>query len=159
MFAGLVLCDTTADADSEEKRDGRAELIGKIESEGNSVLVHELLPKLVSPATIEGNTSLLEELASIILDQSSEAVCAALRGMAERPDSNSQLANIGIPVKLIFGQDDIVTGESAARALASGIRVSELAIIERAGHYSNLEAPSVFNNELITYLKSLELTH
>lgn len=159
LFAGLVLCDSTADADTDEKRTGRASMIGKVEEKGNEVLVEELLPKLVSPLTSEGNPELMADLSELIRAQPPGAVCSALRGMAERPDSNDVLQKMDFPVKLIFGRHDEVTGESAAKALEAGLPYSDLAFLGNAGHYSNLEDAEGFNKELISYLMFLDLSN
>lgn len=159
VFAGLVLCDTTAEADTDQKRAGRAAMIDLVETEGTKALVGDLLPKLLSPSTMEKNKGLVERLSEIIEEQSGAAVCAALRGMAERTDSKELLSNMDFPVKLIFGSEDAVTGQDAARDLEAGIPGAELSFINSAGHYSNLEDPKEFNNELMSYLTSLPLTH
>ena len=59
-FAALVLCDTTARADDEEKRRARHEMVEKIEASGIAVLVDEMLPKLLSPASHPSLPRLLE---------------------------------------------------------------------------------------------------
>lgn len=159
LFAGLVLCDTTAEADSPEKRDGRAAMIRKVEDQGTAFLVDELLPNLISRSTIENNEPLVRWLSEVIREQPPSAVCAALRGMAARPESRELLSRIGFPVKLVFGADDGVTGKDAVKVLKDGIPETDLVIIESAGHYSNLESKPEFNRALISYLKSLNLTH
>lgn len=157
LFSGLILCDTTADADSAEKRNGRAAMIENVSANGSEALVKGLLPKLISDSSFKNEPELVAHLSNIICSQPPDAICAALRGMAERPDSNDVLRNMNFPVKLIFGKDDEVTGASAAKALEEGIPDADLVFLEDAGHYSNLEDSEGFNRELISYLMSLDL--
>jgi 3-oxoadipate enol-lactonase len=55
LFAGLVLCDTTSVADTDEKRKGRFELIEKIERQGAQALVENMLPNLIADSTKEND--------------------------------------------------------------------------------------------------------
>ncbi|MCO6510780.1 MAG: alpha/beta fold hydrolase [Aridibacter famidurans] len=158
-FKALVLCDTSASADSDEKRAAREQMIETVESEGSSVMVESLLPKLVSGQTIEKNNELMSELAEIVREQSSDAVCSALRGMAARPDSAPLLKDISVPALLIYGKEDSITGLDAAKDLLEGIPNARLETIQGAGHYSNLESPAEFNHYLITFLNSLDLSN
>ncbi|HUF05073.1 MAG TPA: alpha/beta fold hydrolase [Aridibacter sp.] len=157
-FKALILCDTSARADSDEKREAREQMIETVESEGPGVLVESMLPDLVSKKTLDGNEQLMSDLAEIVLEQPSDSVCSALRGMAARPDSGPLLKEISIPTLLMFGEDDSVTGLDAANELLEGIPDARLETIEGAGHYSNLEAPEEFDNHLISFLKSLDLS-
>lgn len=159
LFKGLVLCDTTSEADTEEKKKARFQLTEKIHDEGQAVLVNELLPNLVSESTFDENPQLVKRLSRLINAQPTGALCAALRGMAERPSSNDLMATIDFPVKLIFGSEDKITGAEASKWFQELIRESELTIIEGAGHLSNLEQPKQFNSSLIGYLSSLPLNH
>lgn len=158
-FEALVLCDTSASADSDEKRSAREQMIETVESEGSSVLVDSLLPKLVSGNTLDNKGGLMSELAEIVGEQSSDAVCSALRGMAARPDSTPLLKDISVPTLLIFGEKDSITGLDAANDLLEGIPNARLETIQGAGHYSNLESPAEFNQYLITFLNSLDLSN
>lgn len=158
-FEALVLCDTSAQADSDEKRSAREQMIESVESEGPEYLVEALLPNLVSKKTLENNKQLVSKLADIIREQSADAICSALRGMAARPDSGPLLKGISVPTMLVFGEDDSVTGLDAANEMLEGISDSRLETIEGVGHYSNLEAPEGFDQHLITFLNSLDLSN
>ncbi|QQS41926.1 MAG: alpha/beta fold hydrolase [Acidobacteriota bacterium] len=158
-FKALILCDTSASADSDEKRAARDQMIETVETEGSSVLVDSLLPKLVSGETLKNNGELMSRLGAIVREQSSDAICSALRGMAARPDSVPYLKDVSVPTLLVFGEEDSVTGLDAANELVEGIPDALLETIEGAGHYSNLEAPSEFDRHLITFLKSLDLSN
>jgi len=159
LVSCFALCDTTARADTEEKRKGRSELIARLEHEGAKVLVDVMLPNLLSPITFADRPDLADELRERFLECDPRAAAAALRGMAERRNSIDTLAEAKLPSILILGEDDKVTGLDAAREMHDAAENSKLAVIPRAGHYSNLEAPAEFNENLISFLKDNLVTH
>lgn len=159
IVAAVALCDTTARADTTEKRDGRAKLIALLESKGSKALVDEMLPNLLSQHTFGDNRPLSDSLRRQFLECDPDAAAAALRGMAERPDSVELLAGTDQPVVLIFGEEDKVTGLDGMREMADAAPSSETAVISDAGHYSNLENPKEFNRILTSFLKRRAVNH
>ncbi len=155
LFAGLVLCDTTSTADTEEKRKGRFELIDKIERQGSQALVENMLPNLICDYTKESNQELVEELERKFAAVNPKAAIAALRGMAARADHTQKLNEINVPTVLIFGEDDQVTNLDAAQMMNQAISGSELVVIENAGHYSNQEQPHAFNEAVVNFLTAV----
>lgn len=152
-FAALILCDTTYEADTEEKRNSRFELIEKIEKQGSQALVENMLPNLICENTKLKNQELLDFLKKQFLKCPPESAIAALRGMAERVDHTNLLEKITVPTLLIFGEEDNVTNLETAHKMNDKIAGSELTVIEKAGHYSNLENPTAFNSALQTFVK------
>ena len=141
IFAGLVLANTRSGADTEEGAAGRRALAARLRSEGSEFLA-ESPPPLLS----EGASAVVRALVrGLIADQSAEAIAAAALGMAERPDSTGDLAGIGVPALVITSDADTLIPAEVSSPMASEIPGATLAIIERAGHLSNLEAPEEFN--------------
>lgn len=155
-FLALLLFDTSAAADTAEKRLTRFELIDKIEREGISALVSEMLPNLVSDRTKKENPELIERLEKKFYEVAPQAAIAALRGLAERLDHTEMLARISVPTLLIYGAEDKVTNLETAALLDSKIPDSKLFTIPKAGHYSNLENPAAFNEILVQFIRQLQ---
>jgi 3-oxoadipate enol-lactonase len=153
LFSGLILCDTTCAPDTEEKRENRFKLIGKIEESGSQVLIDNMLPVLVGEFTKENNRELLADLEKRFADTEPQAAIAALRGMAERKDNTDLLLEIDVPTIFIFGEDDALTDPETGREMHSRVNGSELCIIKKSGHYSNLEQPEQFNKALISFIE------
>ncbi|MCE2469642.1 MAG: alpha/beta fold hydrolase [Dehalococcoidia bacterium] len=65
------------------------------------------------------------------------------------------LATIAVPTLLIFGEDDRLTTPEIGRQMHERIAGSQLVVIEKAGHLSNMERPHEFNAALMDFL----LTH
>jgi 3-oxoadipate enol-lactonase len=155
-FAALILADTQAAADTDEKRQSRFSLIEKIEKNGVAVLIEHLLPNLISDCTKENQPDLVEELKATINGVNPSAAVAALRGLARRDDHSDLLSAISVPTLLIFGEKDSVTNLETAERLNAEIPDSKLVKIRMAGHYSNLEQPDQFNAALGSFLISLK---
>jgi pimeloyl-ACP methyl ester carboxylesterase len=156
-FSALILCDTTFEADTEEKRNLRFELIKKIGIHGSKALVENTLPNLISDFTKQNNKDLSVELEKVFLECPPESAIAALRGMAERNDHTNLLDKIIVPTLLIFGEQDKITNLKTAEQMHEKITDSELFIIKNAGHYSNLENPSEFNSALLNFIQKYNL--
>ena len=64
-----------------------------------------------------------------------------------------ELKNIAIPALFVWCREDVTTplswGEDYAKALTRG----QLHVIERCGHYPNIEKPQDFNRAVITFLQ------
>lgn len=79
------------------------------------------------------------------------AAMRAVTGFTAFPD----LAAIDVPTLVICGARDRVAPPDHARRMAAAIRGARLAIIEGAGHISNIEAPAEFNAALAAFLAEL----
>ncbi|MGD9561166.1 MAG: alpha/beta fold hydrolase [Pyrinomonadaceae bacterium] len=154
-FTSLMLFDTTAAADTEEKRNGRFELIGRIESEGVGAVVEAFLPKLIGVSTMNSQPELAGRIEQWIRNADPNGIIAALRGMADRADSTTLLERVSVPTLLIFGEEDEITGRDAALGLTDAIPHAACTTIVGSGHLSNLERPDPFNSAVIDHLESI----
>jgi 3-oxoadipate enol-lactonase len=156
-FAAIILADTNYASDSEEKRQSRYDLIDKIDADGAAALIENMLPNLISEFTKENNPNLVNQLQTDFSAINSKGAIAALRGMAEREDHGDYLEKISVPTLLIYGEHDQVTNLEIAERTNAKIKDSKLAIIQNAGHYSNLEQPEQFNERLREFVQSVEI--
>lgn len=154
-FSGLILCDTSFDADTDEKKEARFDLIENIEKNGLHPLVEEMLPNLIGSFTKQNNPPLKVKLEKYFFESNPKAVIAALRGMAQRKDNSGVLDNISLPTILIFGDEDSITNKETAERMRQKIPNSELIFIANAGHYSNLEQPGQFNTAISVFIKAV----
>ncbi len=147
-FAGLVLANTRAAPDSEEGAAARRALAERLRAEGARFLV-EQPPALLSETA---SADLRRWVRDAIADQPAEAIAAASLGMAERPDSTPDLSAIDVPVLVITSTADALIPPDVSVQMTERIPGSRLAIIEGAGHLSNLEAPEEFDRLLRAHL-------
>ena len=98
--------------------------------------------KVLGETTRTGRPDLVDGALRMMRKMSAENVAQVQRGMAERPDSVSDLKTIDVPTLLITGDEDILTGPPEAQLIRQNIPGSEMKIIRRAGHYSPWEQPA-----------------
>jgi pimeloyl-ACP methyl ester carboxylesterase len=89
---------------------------------------------------------------STIADQPADAIAAAALGMAARPDSTPDLAGIDVPALVVTSDADTLIPAAISAPMAEQIPGAELAVIEGAGHLSNLERPDRFGELLDAHL-------
>jgi len=139
---GLVLCDTRATADTPEAAAGRWETAQRVLREGTAPLADTMLPKLLAPATLAKRPAIVAALRKMILASDPRGIAAALRGMAERPDSTPLLTEIACPTLVLAGQEDALSPVDEMQALARQIPSAQFVTISGAGHLPPLEQPA-----------------
>jgi 3-oxoadipate enol-lactonase len=153
---GLVLADTSAQAETESGKKIRIEMAERLLREGMGPYADEVLPKMVSPANIRALPAVAEQVLGMMRSTSPEGASAALRGRAERPDYVDMLSRIDVPTLIVVGQDDEFTPVADAELMHRRIRRSRLAVIEGAAHLPNLERPRAFNDALQSFLDRVD---
>lgn len=155
-IAGLVLADTTAEAETEQGKKARREMADRIEREGMAGYAHEVLPKMVAPYNIDLQPEVAQRVMEMMLHTPPEGAAAALRGRAERPSYVEVLRDVEAPTLVIVGENDEFTPISEARSIHELIMDSHLVVIEGAAHMPNLEQPDRFNDVLAAFLATWE---
>lgn len=148
-FLGLVLANTRAGVDTPEGAAGRRALAERLRAEGSDFLV-ENPPQLLSDGA---SPELRARVRDMIAGQPAGSIAAAALGMAERPDSTSDLPTIDVPTLIITSTRDTLIPPEATMPMAELVPNAELSIIEDAGHLSNLEAPEAFDELLAVHLE------
>jgi len=141
---GLVLADTRAQADTPEGKEGRFQMAQIAYKQGPSAIADLMIPKLLSPATIQSRPVIVQQVSAMIESTQMSGIVGDLMAMAERPDSVPLLKQIACPVQIIVGGLDQATPPADARLMAEQIPQARLAIIPNAAHLANLEQPEAF---------------
>lgn len=147
--AGLVLCDTRAEADANENKAKRAAAIDFVRKNGVEAFLGPFLKDAVE------NQSAMPFLRGVAAKASPEAVMAALAALAARPDAAPGLGRITAPTAVLVGSRDKITPLPLSEAMRSRIPGAELHLIPDAGHFSNAENPAAFNERLLSFLTRL----
>lgn len=142
---GMVLADTRAQADTEDGKRARFEMAQIAYKRGSSAIADIMIPKLLSPGTIQTRPELVQRVRGMIEGNQVSGIAGDLMAMAQRPDSVPFLQQIHCPTQIIVGELDVPTPPADARLMAESIPNARLAIIPGAGHLSNLEQPDRFN--------------
>ena len=145
---GLVLADTRAQADTAEGKEARFQMAQIAYKNGPSAIADIMLPKLLSPATIQARPELVRRVRTMIEGTQVSGIAGDLMAMAERPDSIALLNQITCPTQIVVGEQDLATPPSDAKLMADRIPDARLTIIPGAAHLSNMEQPGLFNETI-----------
>jgi len=148
----LVLSDTRPQADGDEGRAKRREMLALIERGGMEAVAGAMLPALVGRTSQTERPEVVAEVRRLVLANHPEAVRAAVSAMMTRPDSTPLLAAIACPTLVVVGEEDVITPVPDATALHDAIPGSRLAVLPEAGHLPNLETPDAFDAVLTRFL-------
>jgi 3-oxoadipate enol-lactonase len=154
-LAGLIFCDTRAAADAPQAAAGRLETAARLEREGTWFLPESMLPRLLAPATLDGNIEVVERLRRTMLAGDAFSYAAILRGLAERPDFTPLLPKIDCPTLVLVGRHDAISPVAEMATIAQAIRGSRFAVIEDAGHVTPLESPEAVTRAMREFLDNL----
>ena len=152
---GLILADTRAQADTAEGKDGRFQMAQIAYKKGPSAIADIMIPKLLSPATIQARPEIVQKVRAMIEGNQISGIAGDLMAMAERPDSIPLLAQITCPTQIIVGELDQATPPSDAKLMAEKIPGARLTIIPNAAHLANLEQPEAFNQIVASFASDL----
>jgi len=141
---GMVLADTRARADKPEEKAGRFQMAQVAYKQGPSAIADIMIPKLLSPATIQTRPEIAQRVRTMIEGNQISGIAGDLMAMAERPDSVPLLKQIACPTQIIVGELDQATPPADAKLMAEQIPHARLAIIPNAAHLANLEQPESF---------------
>ena len=149
---GLILADTRSQADTPEGVAARVRMLQILQDKGPAGVADEMMPKLLGETTHRGRPAVVEQVRSLMLASSADAIGGAIRALMTRPDSTPLLASIHVPTLIVVGDEDTLTPPAASEEMHRAVGGSELVRIPHAGHMSNLEQPDVFNAALTAFL-------
>lgn len=119
----------------------RAQADRLVAGEPVSIVAEPMLPKMASPDAPE---SFREHWRRVMCAQSPLGVAAALRAIADRPDSAASLRAFRGRALLVVGEHDAITPVADHERMASFLREPGLHVIPRAGHMAPTEQPEAF---------------
>ncbi len=155
IVQAFVFVATRAEADSEEGRKARYNLIGRVKEEGTSFLIDTMLENQTSPAT-KKDPDKMRQLRCIMERATPEGIVKTLRALADRRDNTDLLPSIDVPTLVVAGKDDErVTPPEVVRRIAEGIKGSEFVELENSAHLPPFENPEAFNRVFLDFLREV----
>jgi pimeloyl-ACP methyl ester carboxylesterase len=131
---GLVLTGSRADADTPERRAGRADTLDLIRREGAAGLWESMRSKLFPPDADPGQ---VEAMRAIALEQRPEELAAAVEAIRDRPDSTEVLRALGDRSLAIVGDADPFVAPDEVPA-------QEVRVVRGCGHLPSIQRPDEF---------------
>lgn len=141
LVAGLCLLNSSAFADSEEKKESRAKNRNFIERHGVEKFMNSFVRPLFAPAHRDTMPEQLQLLEDIGKATPQATFLGGLRAMAARPDRTHVLREAAFPVLTIAGKEDVAVPLEQSVAQAHLAPVSYALFLAGVGHLSYLEAP------------------
>ncbi len=151
----IVLCDTKATADSQLARTTRLNMAEEVLLSGAGPIAESMLPKLLAPATLANHPDMVDEVDAMMRRTAPEAIAAAQRGMARRPDVRTSLPGIQVPALVLVGAEDAISPPQEMREIATALPQAKFVEVPAAGHMSPLENPAAVNEALIRFVAGL----
>ncbi|WDI44597.1 alpha/beta fold hydrolase [Bremerella sp. P1] len=152
----LILLDTRAIADEEVQARARRMAAEAVLSAGMDDVPVNMLPKLLAESTINDKPEVAKALTEMILRQDPRGVAAAQRGMAQRPNVESWLADITIPTLVISGEHDVISSPEEMKGFAAQIPGAQFVEIPEAGHMVPMENPAAMCEAVLPFCHDLD---
>ncbi len=147
-FAGMILCDTHAQSDSDGQKVQRFDTIQSVLTHGTRAFSINFTEKVFSGHSLQHNENAVELIKSSIRRNNIRSICASLLAMAARTDTRAYLPHIRIPVLLVRGEEDQITPRHLMEEMNKMLPQSDYIELRRCGHLPNLEDPETFNRHL-----------
>ncbi len=154
-FCGLILCDTRSEADTNEGRIKRSGTIAAVKERGVQSFADDFLKLILAPVTLESKPVIVAKVKELIVTNKQLGICGTLLALAARTDTTTALAAMDLPTLILVGEHDALTPPTDAQTMQSCLPQAELHVIPNAGHMSNLENPTAFNEQLLAFLEKL----
>jgi len=154
MIRSLVLCDTRGHT-PEARKVIREERIALTEREGVEPMVEGCIKGWFSDDFVATNPALMDEVRKMIRDTSAEGLIGCSYALNTH-NYSPRLHEITCPTLIVVGEHDVGTPVSESQAMQECIVGSELVVLSKARHLSNMEQADLFNTEVTRFLMRLK---
>ena len=138
----LVLVGARADADSDERRAARDEMLELIDREGTDAVWREMHARLFGP---DAPADAIERARAIAMAQSPDDLANGVRAMRDRSDSTDVVRFFDGRLLVCVGEHDPFFSVEEAKALAVSAPNGRVEVFAGAGHLLMLEQPQRFD--------------
>ncbi|HKT60183.1 MAG TPA: alpha/beta fold hydrolase, partial [Gemmatimonadales bacterium] len=129
--------------DGAEARRARDAAAATARESGSEAVADAMLPKVLSPATLEHDPETAERIRRIMAATPVAGMVGALAAMRDRHDSTGLLPTLtGLPTLVIVGEDDSIAPPETARRMAGAIPGARLVVVPGAAHVPPVEQPA-----------------
>lgn len=140
----LLLVGSRADADSDERRAGRAATLETIARDGAPGLWEQMRPKLFPE---DADAGVLQRARALALEQRPDELAGAVEAIRDRPDSTDVARSV--PLGLVLGDRDPFVDDAYGRGLVAGASAAWRVLVPDCGHLPALEEPFAFHAVLL----------
>jgi pimeloyl-ACP methyl ester carboxylesterase len=138
---GLVLLDTTPNADTPEKREMRVRQQKSVQAgKLAQVVADELKPNYLAEAN-RLRVDLLDRAHAMSLRLGPDVFVRQAEALKTRPDAWPVLPTLQMPVLIACGAEDKLCPPELHARMAAACRQAEFSVVENAGHLTPMEQP------------------
>jgi pimeloyl-ACP methyl ester carboxylesterase len=147
----LALLDTGVHPCTAGEPARRRELLSIACLEGMRAVAREWLPPMVHPDRYS-DPAVMKPLEAMVERQTPDTFRNQIEALLNRPDAGPLLESIRCPTLVLCGREDGWSPLAQHEQIASAIRGSILAVIDRCGHMAPFERPAEVTRELARWL-------
>lgn len=147
----LVIMDSNASADPQDKRTERQRLIDMSSLGQFRGVTRTLLPRLVAEANLDDET-ITRPIMAMAAEIGKENFALQQRAIMNRRDQFDTLKSLDCPGLFMVGEEDSLTPPAQVRAMADAMAGGQYVTIADSGHLPPLEAPEAVNAALLAFL-------
>jgi pimeloyl-ACP methyl ester carboxylesterase len=152
MLNGLGLFQSTAYADTDEKKATRKKSIAFMKEHGALEFLKTALPGTYSPATKEANIALIDQQLQAASGFTTDTLIAYYEAMLQRPDRTGWLRHTALPVLFVMSTQDSAIPYQDCLAQCHLPQLAYIHLLEHSGHMGMVEEPEIANAILKKYL-------
>ncbi|MBL8376423.1 MAG: 3-oxoadipate enol-lactonase [Burkholderiales bacterium] len=150
IFKSLILADTTS-----RRPDNAAQMWGEriqiARTKGMAALVDGTLARWFTDPYRAAQPEVMARIGKVIAATPAAGYCGCGPAIASI-DLTHRLKEIKLPALVIVGEEDMGTPVSQARAIHENLPGSELLVIPKASHLSNIEQAEIYNRAMLAFL-------
>ncbi len=156
MVAGFGMFNSTAYADTEEKKRTRENVIAFVEKHGVEKYISSFVPPLFSPKKRESLQKEINELIAIGCSTPKESVIAYARAMQQRKDRLQALQHFKKPILYIAGEEDTSVTLEDSKKQVLALSNYEIHVLKESGHMGMYEKPEESMEVIRNFIKYVE---
>lgn len=150
VLRSMVLCDTTS-------RDPLGDpalwkqRIDAARAGGMEAMVEPTVARFLTPDTVKTRPQLADAVRTMVRGTPIDGYAACCQAISKL-DLTDRLGAITVPTLIVVGADDPATPVQMSRTIHERIKGSELVILDKASHLSNMEQADTFNEKVLAFL-------
>lgn len=149
-LAGIAICDSRIDVTPEGAKamDDRAQLARE---RGMAPIAEAMIERWFTPPTLAAQPAYLGTVRQMLLATSVEGFVGCIDAI-KHSGLSDRVATLRVPTLFLAGDQDAALPVELMRQMQSQVSGARATVIPGAGHLSNLEQPTAFNEALLAFL-------
>lgn len=149
MLLGLGLINSTAAADTSERKEKRKKVIEFLLGHGKEAYIKSFIPGLFLPEN--QNKPYVNKCIIQGIHSKSSGIIEAAKAMMKRPNHYDTLAKINLPVYFGVGMHDAIINPDDIFEQAARCNIAKVVRFNKTAHMCMFEEPELLNNTILSF--------